>query len=54
MINPTEKIQYEEITVKIPKPFLNDILDYLNKHPLYEDLNEYVIEALRSHKLEMR
>jgi hypothetical protein len=39
------KIEYQEVTIKISKPFLNAMLSYLNKCPYYKDLQEFILEA---------
>jgi hypothetical protein len=46
------KMEYKEVTIKIPKPFYDALLTYLNKHPYYEDFQDFVLEALREHNLE--
>jgi hypothetical protein len=48
----TTEIEYQEVTLKIPKPFYDAMLRWLNKHPYYEDFEEFALEALREYNLE--
>jgi hypothetical protein len=45
-------MEYKEVTVKIPKPLYDAIMEYLNTHPYYKDLDEFLLEAIREYNLE--
>jgi hypothetical protein len=47
----TAKMTYKEVSIRIPKPFYDDLLTYLNKNPYYEDFEEFCLEALRKNNL---
>ncbi|MGD0449433.1 MAG: hypothetical protein ABSA79_00070 [Candidatus Bathyarchaeia archaeon] len=48
-----EKTEYETITVKVPRAFLQNVKAYLAKTRYYTDLNEFVMESLRERMLKV-